>query len=243
MVGKSPHAALAQRNLGIALAQNILRCHEKFFQSRRHAALQQDRFLRPSSAFQQRKVLHVPCPDLDYIRILFHQVERFVIDRLRDNSHSILLSDLRHNPQTFLAQALEGIWRGSRLVSSTAKELGSGAMHSFRHGKGLFAALNSARSSDNSQPRSADRGFRSRKPDDCVFFFNVAAYQLVRLRDFDYFLPPRHFFERTLLHLTLIASDANSGSLSAGHGMWAITQLLDFFAHATYLLFRSLRLH
>ena len=53
VIGEGAYAALAQRHIVVAFAQDVFRRHQKFFQRRRHAALEQHRLLRPSSALQQ----------------------------------------------------------------------------------------------------------------------------------------------------------------------------------------------
>ena len=88
VVGEGAHAALAQDHVVIALAHDVFGGHQKFFERRRHAALQQHRFFRTPRAFQQREILHVARADLDHVRVLFDQVERFVVDRFGDDSQS-----------------------------------------------------------------------------------------------------------------------------------------------------------
>jgi hypothetical protein len=53
-------------------------------------------FARPGT-LQQRKILHVARPNLDHVRVLFHQIERFVIDRFGNNLHPKLLANLGHD--------------------------------------------------------------------------------------------------------------------------------------------------
>ncbi len=116
-------------------------------------------------------------------------------------------------------------------------------MHALGHGKSLLAALDGAWSRNNCQPCAADRGRRARKSNDCVVFLKIAAHQFVGLRNLDDFLHARHFFQRALLHFTLVSGDADGGALRARHGVCAIAQLLDFFANAPHLLFGSVRFH
>ena len=166
-----------------------------------------------------------------------------MINGFRNNLHPILLADLSHDLQAFFAQTLKRIRRSARLVSSAAKKLRSCARHALRHCKRLLPALDRAGASNNRQPGPANRGIRPRKTNHSVVFFDITAYQLVRLGDFDHFLHARHFLQRALLHLSLIPGDADRRALRSGHGMRAIAQLLDFFADASYLLFGSVRLH
>ncbi len=116
-------------------------------------------------------------------------------------------------------------------------------MHSLGHGKSLLAALDGARSGDDRQRRAADGGVGPGKADDRVVFFHVAADQFVGLRDLDDFLHARHFFERALFDLALVAGDADGGAVGSRHGVGAVAQLFDFLANGAHLLFGGLRLH
>src|SRR5258708_38198471 len=80
VIGESPHSALAENYVVVALAHDVLGGHEKFFERSRDAALQQDGFAGASGALEQREVLHVAGADLDDIGVLVYKIERFVID-------------------------------------------------------------------------------------------------------------------------------------------------------------------
>ena len=100
-----------------------------------------------------------------------------------------------------------------------------------------------ARASNDRESRSAESGSGARETDHRVFFFHIAADQLVRLRDLNDFLHARHFFKRALFDFALVAGNANGGAGCARHGMRAIAELFDFLADGADLVFAGLRLH
>ena len=87
---KSANAALAQNDVGIAVAHDDLRRTQQIGHRRHHAALQQNRPARPRRRFQQRVVLHASRADLQNVGVLSHQ---------RDIA---LRHDLGHNGQAGL---------------------------------------------------------------------------------------------------------------------------------------------
>src|SRR5690242_4883313 len=116
-------------------------------------------------------------------------------------------------------------------------------MHALGHREGLFAVLDGARTGDNGEAWSADRSAGAGKTDDRVLLLEVAADQFVRLGDLDDFLHTRHFFERALFDLALVAGDADGSTGRARHRVSAISHLLDLLANGAYLLFGGVRLH
>src|SRR4051812_5927806 len=116
-------------------------------------------------------------------------------------------------------------------------------MHAFGHGERLLAALDSAGSRDNSQTGTSDCGCSSREANDCIFFFDVAADELIGLRNLNDFLHAGHFFQRALLDFTLVSGDADGGASGSGHGMRPVPKFLDLLANRAHLFFGGLGLH
>ena len=166
-----------------------------------------------------------------------------MINRLGDDLHPKLVANLRHDAQPILAQALKRVGRSARLICPAAKKLRSRPMHPFGHGERLLAAFDGAGPGDDRQPRPANRGVRPGKADHRVVVFDVAAHQLVRLRNLDDFLHARHLFQRALFDFALVAGNPDGSTRRARHGMRPVPQLLDFLANRAHLLFRSVRLH
>ena len=153
VIGEGAHAALAQDDVVVALAHDVLGGHQKFFQRGGDAALQQDGLAGASGALEQREILHVAGADLDDIGVLVDQVERFVIHRFGDDQQAEAVADFGHDLQPLFAEPLERIRRGARLEGAAAEELGSGAGHALGDGEGLLAALDGARAGDDGQAR------------------------------------------------------------------------------------------
>ena len=145
--------------------------------------------------------------------------------------------------KALLAETLEGIGRGARLVGAAAKELRAGAEDLLGHGHGLLAIFDGAGSGDDGESGSAEGGVRARESDDRVFLFDVAADQFVGLADADQFLHSWHFVQSAGFDFAAISGDSDGGALCPRHGVGPVTQLLDLLANRAYLLLRGLRLH
>ena len=85
VIGKGANAALTEDHVVVAFAHYVLGGHQEFFESGRHAALQQNGFAPASGTFEQRKILHVACANLDHVGVFFNQFQRFAVDCLGDN--------------------------------------------------------------------------------------------------------------------------------------------------------------
>ena len=81
------------------------------------------------------------------------------------------------------------------------------------------------------------------KADDGVFFFDVAAGELVGLGDADDFGDAGERFEVAAVDFALVAGDADGGALGSGKGMGAEAQLLNMVADGLDLFRRGLRFH
>jgi hypothetical protein len=192
---------------------------------------------------EEREVLHVPRANLNDVSPFGDQVEGFVIDGFGDDAQAKLIADLGHDLQGFDAQALERVRRGTRLVGAAAEELRAGGRDLFGNGECLLARFNGARTGDDGEVAAADLRVGSFKADDGVFFFDVAAGQLVGLADADDFGDAGELFDVAAVDFTLVAGDADGGALGSWHGMRAIAQLLDVVADGLDLFRRGLRLH
>ena len=123
VIGERPHAALAQHHVVVALGHDVLGRQQQLFERRRHAALQQHRLARAAGALEQREVLHVARADLDAVGVLLDELQRLVIDRFGDDRQVELFADARQDLQRLLAQSLERVRRGARLVRAAAEQL------------------------------------------------------------------------------------------------------------------------
>ena len=83
-------------------------------------------------------------------------VERLVVDRLGDDRQVELLADARQNLQPLLAQSLERVGRGARLVGAAAEELAAGVLDALGDGARLVERLDRARTADDDDAVAAD---------------------------------------------------------------------------------------
>ena len=145
-----------------------------------HAALDQHGLAQQARLPQQREVLHVARADLDDIGPFRHQIEGLGVERLGHDAQAESLPDFGHDLQRLKTQALKSVRRSARLVGAAAEELRAGRGHMTGNGKSLFAALDRTGTGDDSEVAPADGGIASRKTDDRVFLFHIAAGQFVR---------------------------------------------------------------
>jgi hypothetical protein len=109
----------------------------------------------------------------------------------------------------------------------------------------LFLSFDRAGAGDKSNVLAANQDVAHGCGDsnDAVFFFGVAADQLVGLADRDAFGDPRKGFEDAEVDSALIASDTDGGSNGAGNRMGFEAEAFDAPAHGADLLLGGVRLH
>ena len=90
---------------------------------------------------------------------------------------------------------------------------------------------------------AADGGVRSFETDDGVVFFNLAADQLVGLRNPDDFRNTGHFFEIALIDLSLVSGDADRCARRTGHRMRRQVHSLDRQKDFVDLFLRGVGIH
>ena len=124
-----PDPALAQDHVRVALLEDVLRRHQQLLERRGQAALDQRRLAGAADLAQQRVVLHVAGADLDHVGHLEHRLEVARVHQLGDDRQAGLLARLGEQPQALLAEALEGVRRGARLVGAAAEHRAAGVAH------------------------------------------------------------------------------------------------------------------
>ena len=119
---EGPDPALAQHDLHVAPAHDVLRREEQVLQRGRHPALEQHRALQLSDLAQQREVLHVPRPDLQHVGVAGHQFRVAGIHDLGDDGKPGLAPDPREDLQALLLEPVEGIGRGPGLERAAPQQ-------------------------------------------------------------------------------------------------------------------------
>jgi hypothetical protein len=184
-------------------------------------------------------------PDLNYVRILFDQGERFLVDCFGDDAKTESFAHFGEDLESRLAKALESVGRSPRLVGAATKKAGAGRAYAFGDGESLLPRLDRAGATDNGHGFAAESHFAGRRwhADDRVFFLCVAAHKLIRLADGNAFDDTGHRFERADMDRAVIARDADGRAGRARNRMGAETERLDPVANGANLFFCRVGLH
>ena len=146
-----PDAALAQDDVRVARADDVLGGHQPLLDRRAVAALEHDRPGDPPDVAQQRVVLHVPGADLEDVGVLGDDVDLVRLHHLGDDRQTGPLAGLGEVAQALDAQALERVGRGPRLERATAQDRGAGGRDRVGGLEQLVAALDRARAGHHRQ--------------------------------------------------------------------------------------------
>ena len=84
VVRKRAYAPFAENHVVIALCKNVFCGHQELIQGCGDASFEKHGAFRSARPFQEGEILHVPCADLDYIGVLFHQLYAFCVDGFRN---------------------------------------------------------------------------------------------------------------------------------------------------------------
>src|SRR5713101_2347363 len=220
-IGERSNAAFAEHHVVIAFGEDIFGGHQEFVERSRHAAFQEDVLFGVAGALQERKILHIARADLDDVRVLLDEIERFIVDGFRDDTETVAGADFRKNLQSFFTETLKTVGRSAGLVRTAAEKARAGFFDAFGDSEALFLGFDGARPGDKSHVPAANDDFAGRSGDskDGVLFLGVAADQFVRLADGDAFDDAREGFEDAEVDSALVARDANGGSNRAGNRM------------------------
>ena len=118
------NAALAEDDLVVTLAQDVLGGEEPFLDRGRHPPLKQDRLAQATDFGEQREVLHVAGTDLQHVDDVGEgsDVRRF--EHLADQRQAGLAFCLPQNVDAVTAQPLEAVRGGSWLEDTATKRVG-----------------------------------------------------------------------------------------------------------------------
>src|SRR5438046_716418 len=244
-MGERSYAALAQHHVVISLGENVFGGHEKFIQSGGHAALEEHGLFGAAGAFEQRKILHVARADLDDVGVLFDEVERFVVNRFSNDAESISSAHFRKDLEAFFAETLEAVRGSAGLISAAAEEPRAGFLGALGDSQALLFGFDGAGTGNESNVLAAYNDVSRGRGDskDAVFFFGVAADELVRLADGDAFANAGHGFEDAEINGAFVAGDSDGRANRSGDGVRLEAQAFNALADGAYLFFSSVRLH
>src|ERR1700681_1111536 len=122
MVSESAHTTLTEHYVVVAFAEDIFGGHQEFVERGGHAAFEENWLFGASGALEQREILHVASADLDYVGILFDEVETFVVDGFGDDAESIVLADLREDFEAVFAETLKTVRGSARFVGAATEK-------------------------------------------------------------------------------------------------------------------------
>ena len=122
----------------------------------RQAALEQHRLAGAADLGEERVVLHVARAELHHVGHLDHGVEVAHVHQLGDDRHAGLLLRLLQQAEALVAEALERVRRGARLVGAAAQQLRAGVLDRVRGLEQHVARLDGARAGDRHEVLAAD---------------------------------------------------------------------------------------
>src|ERR1700722_6792793 len=214
MVGESAHAAFAEHDVVVAFAQDVFGGHQEFVEGGGHAALEENWFFGAACPLGGGEILHVAGADLNYVGLLFDEVEAFVVDGFGDDAEAVLLANLRENFEAVFAEALKTVRGSTRFVGAAAEKFYAGFLDALGGGEALLFRLHRARAANQTNVFAAEEDVagRSGNAQDGVFFFDVAADQFVGLADRNAFDHAGKGFEHAEVERAFVAGDADGGA-------------------------------
>jgi len=115
-------AALTEDHVVVALAHDVLGCHEELVDGAGHAALQEDWRLSLANLLEQREVLGIPRADLHDVDLLVEEdLDVTCVHDFGNDRHAELGARLAEEVEAFYPHALVGVRARTRLVGSASK--------------------------------------------------------------------------------------------------------------------------
>ena len=219
-------AALAQDDVVVALAHDVLGGHEQLIDRAGHAALKQDRSLGLADLFEQREVLGVAGTDLHDVDLLVQEdlhVAR--VHDLGDDRHVELGRRLAQQVQTGGAHALVGVRGSAGLIGTAAQHRGTGGLHAAGDADEVLA-LDGARAGDDLELIAADLDAVT-AVDDGVLGVELTVGALERLGDALHALDDVHGLEQERVDLGRIAHQADDRLVLAARDISLQTLFLN----------------
>ena len=219
-------AALAQDDVVVALAHDVLGSHEQLVDRAGHAALKQNWGLRLADLLEQGEVLSVASADLHDVDLLIKE-DLYVarVHDLGDDRHVELGRCLAQQVEAGGAHALVGVRGGAGLVGAAAQHRGAGGLHAAGDADEVLA-LDGAGSGDDLELVAADLDAVA-AVDDGVLGVELAVGALERLGDALHALDDVHGLEQERVDLSCVAHEADDGLVLAARDVGLETLLLN----------------
>ena len=207
-------AALAQDNVVVALAHDVLGGHEQLVDRAGHAALEQNRGLGLADLLEQGEVLGVAGADLHDVNLLVKEDLHVAwVHDLGDDRHVELGGCLAQQVQAGGTHALVGVRGGAGLVGTAAQHRGAGGLHAAGDADEVLA-LDGAGAGDDLELVTADFDAVA-AVDDGVLGVELAVGTLERLGDALHALDDVHGLEQERVDLGRVAHQADDGLILA----------------------------
>ena len=123
-------AALAQDDVGVALAHDVLGAHEQLVNGASQAALEKHGLAGAADLLEQVEVLGVARADLPQVDVVLEEERHLAhVHDLGHDGHPKLGACLTKQVKPRLAHALVGIGARTRLERASSQDRGAGCLH------------------------------------------------------------------------------------------------------------------
>ena len=219
-------AALAQDNVVVALAHDVLGSHEQLVDRAGHAALEQNWGLGLADLLEQGEVLGVAGADLHDVNLLVQEDLHVAwVHDLGDDRHVELGGCLAQQVQAGGTHALVGVRGGAGLVGTAAQHRGAGGLHAAGDADEVLA-LDGAGTGDDLELVAADLDAVA-AVDDGILGVEFAVGTLKRFGDALHALDDIHRLEQERVDLGRIAHQADDRLVLAARDVGLQTLFLN----------------
>ena len=215
------NAALADHDVVVAVAHDVLGAHQQFLDGAADAALEHDGALHLADGMQQSEVLHVARADLQNVGVFGDHRQGLDGHDLGDDGQAGDFACFGQVFKTLETQALEAVWAGARLEGAAAQHLCAGGLDGLGGLDEFVAILDAARTGHDDDLFTADAKLPVADLDDGIVGTRGAAGELVRLLDANGVLHAVHGGEGLAADLGQVADQGDDGTVLAVDGMGA----------------------
>ena len=207
-------AALAQNDVGVALAHDVLGAHEQLVNGASQAALEKHGLAGAADLLEQVEVLGVARADLPQVDVVLEEERHLAhVHDLGHDGHPELRARLAEQVQARLAHALVGIGARTRLERASSQDRGASCLHCAGDLKEVLP-LNRARTRHDLELTGTD-GHTGGNHDLRVHGVELAVGGLERLGHTRDRLDDPHGLEQRHVDARGVADEADDGGLRA----------------------------
>ena len=224
---KGADAAFAEKDIGIAVGEEVFGGQEPFLDAFAHSAFEQDGFATAGTGNEKLEVLGVAGTDLQEVGDFGDGIDIVLAEDFGDNFEACFPAGLVEEAQAFLAEALEFVGGGAGFVGTAAQNGGTGLADRVRGFQELTFAFNRAGAGHEGEARAADGDAADRHH--AVVGMGFATHQFVTFLDTENaFDLGQHVKGLEIGVGGFIADGGNDGLVRAVNGSGRVAQDLDF---------------